>query len=199
MTTHGVLRQRQESNDSMQNPTARKHQHAHTIKVPRQQQYHRRRELKQQRHTRSRPQALRNTRHKTATRRNNKKQQAKFASKKRSNQRKMCNGKWRKEKWRRTMMTPKQKNFWQGKGTNERRQNDERKMTWKKNKIKKKTNQRSPCIGTMGSMKLFIIMNSKRLRVRNCAMSRWGEHENTSRITQTSVTSWNNSTNNYAS
>ena len=55
MTTHGVIRQRQESNDSMQNPTSGKRQHAHTIKAQRQQQYHRRTELKQQRHTRTRP------------------------------------------------------------------------------------------------------------------------------------------------
>lgn len=73
MTTHGVPRQRQESNDSMQNPTSGKRQHAHTIKAQRQQQYHRRTELKQQRHTRTRPHWAQDTRHKAQ--RNKEKQQ----------------------------------------------------------------------------------------------------------------------------
>ena len=192
MTTHGVLRQRQESNDSMQNPTARKRQHAHTIKAPRQQQYHGRRELNKQRHTRSRPHwALRNTRHDT---RNKEAKCKKSASKKRRNQWKMCNGKWRKEKWRRTMTTPKQKNFWKGKGTNE----NERKMTnakwrrkmtkWEKKKMPTNHRRGAPAkqqeCHDGGSMKI-IIMNSTRLW--NCTMSRWGEHENTSRINAVTI------------
>ncbi len=69
--------------------------------------------------------------------------------------------------------------------------NDDTTVRKRTTKKKKKTNKPSPCTSEAaeechdgGSMKI-IIMNSTRLW--NCTMSRWGEHENTSRINAVTI------------